>query len=216
MSGYLINTVVIESQSTPKKVLAGTLLTDSSVITAVQGAGGVVGSSTDPVLVAAAAVVVKMRSRAQNEDYLNAIMMAAYLQSLNGSSMQHVKIDVPLATIQAQTSGTPFNVGAALPANARLLRAELNVLAPITGGTITACKAFLESNASDAAGALIGGAAGSDVFTATTIFTDDTGSEPYVSRGGQQLALKITATGDTLAHATTGHLEIDLFYSVLA
>lgn len=215
MSGYLINTVWIEKDSQAYQVKAGTLVTDSTVIAAVEDAGGVLASSTDATIIAAAAVVTKMRARSQNEDLIDKIMLAAYCSSLAGAAVQHVNIDVPLATIQAETSGTPFNIGAALPANAKLINAKLNVLATITGGTITACKAKVQGGA-DTDGSIIGGAAGVDVFTAANVsFGESTGSDPYVDRSGQQLKMTITATGDTLAHATTGHLSVDVFYAVL-
>jgi hypothetical protein len=123
---------------------------------------------------------------------------------------QRLTIDVPLATIQAQTSGVAFNLGAALPANARVSGTELNVIATVTGGTISACHSTVQGG-TDAAGSLQGS---TDVFTATGTF-DTAGSDPYESRGGQQLKMTLTSVGDTLAHATTGHLSVDVFYAIV-
>lgn len=132
----------------------------------------------------------------------------------SSNDLTHVTIDIPLATIQAKTSGTPFNVGAALPTNARLVRSQINVIAAVTGGTISAVKAKLQGTGT--AGELVGGSGGVDVFAGAAVFSDvASGTELDVNRGGQQLQMTLTATGDTLAHATAGHLSVDLLYAVL-
>lgn len=216
MSGYLINTVTIENNSAPLTIKAGTLLTDSSIIAAVQAMGGMIGSAADPNIVAAAAVVAKMQGkfRAGDELVWDRIMLAAYCNTVQGQALVHVNIDIPLATIKANTSGAAFNIGAALPAGARLMRSELNVIQVLGGGASTAVVAKVQ-NTGETAGNLLGGAAGSDVHTATGTFTDiKTGTSPTVARGGQQLQATLTATGDTLANLTTGHLSVDLYYSV--
>lgn len=131
----------------------------------------------------------------------------------SSADVVHVNVDIPLATIQAETSGTAFNVGAALPANARLLRSQVNVIAAITGGSISAMKAKLQGTGT--AGELVGGAGGVDAYAGAAVFTDvASGTDLDVNRGGQQLQMTLTATGDTLAHATAGHLSVDLFYAV--
>lgn len=129
---------------------------------------------------------------------------------IDAAALQHVSIDVPLATIKAKTSGTPFNVGSALPSNARLVAAEVNVLQVVGGGAISACTSTLQAT-SETAGAVL---ASADVHGGTGV-KGALGSNPYPSRGGQQMQLTLTATGDTLANATTGHLTVDLYYAVL-
>lgn len=126
------------------------------------------------------------------------------------SEIVHTTIAVPLATIQAQTSGVAFNVGSALPANARLLRSEIVVTTPVTGGSIASAHATLQGG-SDSAGSLI---ASTDVFTGAGTFAT-AGSNAYVSRGGQQLKMTLSCTGDTLANATAGVLAVNIFYAVL-
>lgn len=126
------------------------------------------------------------------------------------SEVVRYTVDLPLATIQGKTSGAAFNLGSVLPTNARLLGCEVNVIAVITGGTISAMSATVQGG-SDAAGTIIGA---TDAYTATGVFAT-AGSNPYQSRGGQQLHMTLTATGDTLAHATAGHLSVDLFYAIV-
>lgn len=125
--------------------------------------------------------------------------------------LTHVTIAIPLATIQAKTSGTAFNIGSALPANAQLLGSAINVTTTVTGGTISACTMTVQ-NTGETAGAI---QASKSVFTATGRF-NTAGSNPYQTRGAQQLQATLTATGDTLANATTGVLAVELFYAVLA
>jgi hypothetical protein len=127
--------------------------------------------------------------------------------------VQHVTIDIPLTTIQAQTSGVPFNVGAALPANARLLAIEENTIQVLGGGSISAGTLKVQ-NTAETAGAVLGGGSGLDIHGAGTGRNAATGSNPYATRGGQQLQATIASVGDTLAHATTGHVALDLYYAV--
>ncbi len=122
----------------------------------------------------------------------------------------HAVIDIPLATIQAKTSTTPFNIGAVLPTNCQLLSTELNVIATVTGGSISACHVTV-ANTSAAAGEIM---ASSDVFTGTGL-QNHVGSNPYQTRGGQQLQAILTTVGDTLDNATTGHLSVSLFYAIV-
>lgn len=123
-------------------------------------------------------------------------------------TLQKLVIDVPLATIQAQTSGAAFNIGAALPANAKVIASELDAIATLTGtGPMTAAHATVQGSA-DTAGSLIGS---QDVFTATGFFAGADEGNPYQSRGGQQLQMTITSVGGTLAAALTGHLAVNLY-----
>lgn len=78
MSGYLLNTVTVNSPLVGSvKVKAGSLITDPALLTAIAGAGGQIGASTDAIIAAAAVVVTKQRFRGQNEDTWNSIMGSA-------------------------------------------------------------------------------------------------------------------------------------------
>lgn len=163
------------------------------------------GAGTRPY----AGVIVGVRSDGQVAVLVG--QPGAYAPVGQQGAVQHVQIDIPLATIIAQTSGTAFNIGAALPANARLLAAEVDVVATVTGGTLSAVTSTIQ-NTGETAGAI---QASHSVFAATGFF-NTAGSNPYASRGTQQLQMTLTATGDTLAHATTGHLQVNLFYVEVA
>ena len=125
--------------------------------------------------------------------------------------MFHANIAFNLAAIQALTSGTAFNVGPVLPANTRLVDYNINVPTPLSGGGATAVAITLQGG-TDAAGSLI---ASSSVFTGALAVIATVGSNPYPSRGGQQLKATLTDTGGTLAGLTAGALSVDLFYTIV-
>ena len=234
-TGVLINTTTIEVPGQgPRVVKAGSLVTDVPTANAILAMGGVFGNPSDPIIVAAQLIVQKFqgKQRAGDEKTWDSIMWAAWASSIFGAAPQHLSIPISLAQIQAETTAVAFNVGpntavppgpvvsvgtataCPLPTNAKLLRAELTVTTPITGGTLTAMTAKVQGGA-DTAGSIIGGAGGSNVFAAGGPFISDlTGSSPYASRSSQQLTMLLTATGDTLAHATAGALILDLYYTV--
>lgn len=116
-----------------------------------------------------------------------------------------------IAAIQGKTSTTAFNVGAVLPANARVVATEVLVTTPITGGTLSACTCKVGAG-TEAADAMM---AAQDVFTAAGTFSDP-GTNQVASRGGAQVKATLTATGDTLANATAGNITINVFYAVVA
>lgn len=213
-TAYLLNTVTIQKGGTSQKELAGSLIPDdASLQSALVAAGGVLAPTTDATVAAAAALAQNLhKQRGANEDALNSIMLAAAASSLTKSRPTKIAVPLALAAIQAQTSGVAFNVGSALPAGALIIDSHINVITPVTGGTLSAMNAKVQ-NTSETAGALLGNSAGTNVFAGTGI-KEDIGSNPYSARGGQQLQMTLTATGDTLAHATAGSIELDIYYVV--
>lgn len=119
----------------------------------------------------------------------------------------------PLATLQAAgaTSSATFNIGGALPSDARLMRTELEVVQVLAGGLLVAASATIQGG-SDANGTLLSSLS---VLGGTGQFSGD-GSNPYCSRGGQQITLDVTLTGATFSALTAGSLTARLFYSVIA
>lgn len=139
------------------------------------------------------------------------VLFASPLANSKGGEIVHLIVDVPLATIQALTSGTPANIGSPLPVGAQVLAYDINVLQVVAGGTI-ASAAVTVQNTGETAGALI---ASTSVFTGAAIAPKTAvGSNPQPQRGGQQLQQTLTVGGDTPNHATTGHYQIDIFYAI--
>lgn len=162
-----------------------------------------------------AGVIINVRPSGKVAVYVG--MPGAYAPESQEGSLQHLVIDVPLATIQAATSGTAFNVGAVLPANVRVMAADINVIQVVAGGSIATSAVAKVQNTGETAGSLAGGSGGANVFTGATLGPAPvTGSNPYPSRGGQQLQMTITTGAGALSGATTGHLAVDIFYVELA
>lgn len=210
---YLLNKVTIGSRI----VNPGTFYDDAINSTAnVTSAGGVLWPASDATVAAQAKVVQNAhQKRGMTAEEMQALMIVAAIASTrtgpSAEATQKLVVDVPLATIQAQTSGAAFNVGAALPASARLISAEIDVVTAISGGTLSAVTAALQGG-SDAAGSIL---AAVTVFTGAAASNSKPGSNPYPNRGGQQLKMTLTATGDTLANATAGHLSVAVFYEIV-
>jgi hypothetical protein len=205
--------VTIEEVSGPggvQLIQAGRTINDAGVQAAYTAAGGVLVLATDPVFGPQAAIVQKLRNRGANEDTCTRLMLAALYTGAQGL-LQRITVDLPLATLKTKTSTTAFNLGAALPANFRISDYDVNVIAVLAGtGPLTAATMTVQ-NTGETAGALI---ASTDIFTATGILKN-VGSDPYGSRGGQQLQATITATGGTLAALTAGHVAVDIFGAVV-
>jgi hypothetical protein len=124
------------------------------------------------------------------------------------SIVLHATVSFTLAQLQALTSGTAFNVGPVMPANARLIDYNVNVITPLAGNT---SDTITFQGGSDAAGSLI---ASTSIFTGASTPFATTGSNPYPSRGGQQLKATITG-GTALSNLTAGAISFDLFYTIL-
>lgn len=234
---YLLN--VVRTQGIV--YLPGALIDDSvTPTTPITAIGGVLWPESDATVQAQAALVSAAHSqRGMNETDMQFLMFAAAhaselaqidtidtnvatntasittlnteVASVTGLAIVRVTTAIPLVTIQAQTSGTAFNVGAVLPTNARVLAAEINVATAVSGGSLSAVTATLQGG-TDTAGSMI---ASSSVFTGAKPIIATPGSDPYTSRGGQQLKMTLTSTSDTLANATAGVLSVDVFYAVI-
>jgi hypothetical protein len=214
---YLLNTTSIVSTSTPvgipAKALAGSEFNDAvTPLAPWQAAGAIFWPSSDTVVAAAATLCQKLSAnRGQNEDALDKVMAAAAANSLlaatsgAGGTSSVVFTETAtfnLAAIQALTSGTPFNVGAALPANAVLLGAVVTWTA-ITGGGISACHLVL----GDATTA-------NDILTSTDVWTasGSVNASAFSSRPAGQVKGTLTAVGAALSAATAGAVSVALYY----
>jgi len=222
MSGYLVAHCTINYPGQGSVELkAGTLVTDPVAVAGVAAAGGVLAPGSTAIL-AAVAICNKLRGsasqagRGQNEDACDNVMMAAFTADVvSEQGIQRQTVTFALAALQALTSGTPFNLGPALPANARLLQAELLVNTALAGNTSDTVT--VQASTGDSAGAIIG-ATPINVFTGgVTNATSNgrgAGSDPYMSRGGQQIQATITG-GSALSGLSAGSLTFNLYYQVI-
>lgn len=106
------------------------------------------------------------------------------------------------------------NIGAVLPANARLVGYEVDAATLVSGGTINA--ATLSIGVTGTAAAI---GAATSVFTGATGFpktlTAGAKGYPMCNIGGAQLTATVTATAGNLSVATAGSLTVNVFYIVL-
>jgi len=96
------------------------------------------------------------------------------------------------------------------PGVSGLEMAAVAARAALTDAGIGWAEVDFAAGGSDAAGSLI---ADSTVTAGGTFATP--GTNPYPSRGSQQLKATLTATGDTLNHATAGAVTFNVFFSIV-
>ncbi len=107
-------------------------------------------------------------------------------------------------------SNATINVGAALPSNSRLLGAEINTTIALDGTGIVSAVASVQGS-TDVAGTIITGAS-----VMATGLVGINGTNQYLSRGSQQIQVKVVVTGITLDALTAGSFTVNLFYAVIA
>lgn len=98
--GYLLNSCTINSTTSgPLLMKAGTLITDPTVQAAIVSAGGQLGSASDPILIAAALIVVKMRTvRGAEEKLLDSVMLGAAAESAGSFKLTSAVLAANLAS----------------------------------------------------------------------------------------------------------------------
>ncbi len=131
---------------------------------------------------------------------------------IDGYFLGTQRIQFSLDTAALQAGGATLShqyVLGNLPGNAQLLGCEISVNQGINGIGFVSATATLEGNG-DAPGAVI---AATSVATGG-VLKAPVGSNPYVSRSGQQMLTTITLVGVNLSAITAGNLTFNLFYSL--
>lgn len=143
-------------------------------------------------------------------------LAAAYAGAAAGVALQKRTVTVAETDLTASATTQTLNIGATLPANARIVGVDMRSYTPFTGGSVSAMK--IDVGTSGDVDALI---AQADAF-ATAVdggpASMPAGVRPnktFVS-GGAQLTAKFTATGDNVVSCTAGAITIDVLFSVLA
>lgn len=119
---------------------------------------------------------------------------------------------ISLANLQGAGSVTAstFNIGAALPANARLIAGEVSVTQALNGAGIVTAVTTVQGS---------GETAGNIVASADSLTTGlkaSVGSNPYLTRGAQQITATITIVGLNLSALTAGSVTVNLFYTIVS
>lgn len=132
-----------------------------------------------------------------------------------GVSLQKRTLTVPFGSLTTAGTTQSFNIGATIPANARVLGTEAYAVTPFAGGSISAMK--LDVGEAGDAQSLIKQA---DVFAAAVDGQSNTrplGNAPNkLYAAGVQLVAKFTSTGANVNAATSGTVTIDVLFAVLA
>lgn len=199
-------------ENTASRIMTAAAASSGSTSAASSASAAASSASAANVSALAAASSATAAASSATAANTSALAAASSASSAAATVPVHVTVDVPLSTINGKSSGVAFNVGAALPANAKLIAAWINIIQVVGGGTTIASADATLQNTSETAGAILGT---TDVHSGTGKFLV-AGSNPQPDRGGQQLQLTITAVGDTLANAGTGHLAVHWLYSVIA
>ena len=133
-----------------------------------------------------------------------------------GVSLQKRSVTVGHADLTDADTSQDINIGAVLPANARILGVELHTATAFSGGTVSALK--LDVGTSGDVDALV---AQADLFAA--VVDGQAASRPngiapnkLFAAGGAQLSGRFTSTGDNLVNLSAGSITIDVLFAVLA
>lgn len=131
---------------------------------------------------------------------------------LNAAAIQRQTANFNLAALQAAGGvlTSIFNVGSPLPSPARLLSAEVITNTALAGVLLTSALATVQGG-SDAAGSIV--ASASSLATGTN---GAVGTNPYPTRSGQQITLRVTLIGINLSALTAGDITVNLFYAPTA
>jgi len=130
-----------------------------------------------------------------------------------GAGLTLVETPVGLALLQSLGAVSTFTFAiAVLPANARLLASEIEIVNTLVAPLLIGASAQTQSAVdAPAVGTILGP---TDIFSGAPLKTV-AGSNPYFSRGGQAIETKIDLNGDTFDQLTQGSLIYRLIYAVL-
>lgn len=132
-----------------------------------------------------------------------------------GMTVQKRTVTVGHADLTDADGSQDINIGAALPANSRIVGVDIHTLTAFSGGSVSAL--VVDIGSSGDVDALVDGA---DLFSAAVDggpATRPAGIRPNKTfAAGGQLTARFLATGDTLANLTAGAVTIDVLFAVLA
>lgn len=230
----LLNEVLLGGSSpgiAALKHFPGETIDDTLVPTApIVAGGGVLWPATDTVVAAAAATatVLRLRGQGQSAGLSSLLLAAAACSTLGGSGGpvlgQGGESSVGAGVIQKRTiTLTPasfagvaadtatLNIGAILPANARIISREVRIATELTGGGVASVTASV-----GVAGATTEIVNAQDVFGTSGNVPGTAGANPNpLYATASQLIVTITSTSANLDLLTAGSVTIDVMFTVL-
>lgn len=128
------------------------------------------------------------------------------------TSIQRLTQNITTSNLQdaGATASASFNIGSVLPANSRVLGVEVQVTQILAGGLLVVAVVTVKGGA-DTAGSLL---ASSTLLT--TGYYGGVGTNPYLTRGGQQLTATVTLTGALFNALSSGAFTINVFYAIIS
>lgn len=132
-----------------------------------------------------------------------------------GVSLQKRSVTVGHADLTDADTSQDINIGAALPANARILGVSIHTVTAFSGGSVSALA--LDIGSSGDADALIDGADLMATVVDGQAATRPLGIAPNkLFASSTQLVARFVSTGDNLVNLTAGTCTIDVLFCVLA
>jgi hypothetical protein len=126
--------------------------------------------------------------------------------------VQRFPVDVPLATLQAQTSGVPFSIFSvpALPSSSyKLMGAEIEIIQALAAPGLTTTQVELGNAATP--GRIIA----QTTVSGLTGFFATPGTNPFQSAAGA-IDLTVTLGVAAMAALTNGHIQVNLYFAAVS
>jgi hypothetical protein len=145
LPAVLVNSVNVQTASGSMRMRSGRTITDPITQAAVLAGGGQLAPTTDPNIVAAAAIVLKLRGRGADEATCDLVMVAAAAIGTDDELL----INTQISLTAAASTVLPAPVGKAGVFGS----AGLSLIPPVTGGAGESAVYQLKKNGSNVAGA---------------------------------------------------------------
>lgn len=154
--------------------------------------------------------VFRVDDESLNSFVLNNSILAggAFVEQFGGVRMLEASFNTNALKLAGATPVANFNIGNSLPNGARVLRSEIEVKQALSASGLTNAASGMQA-VSEPANSLV---AGGDIMAVG--FIASPGSNPYVSRGGQQLQITVKLTGANLNNLTAGSLKARVWYTL--
>lgn len=131
----------------PVVLRSGKLISDAATSAAYLAGGGQLGANTDPQIIAAAAIVVKMRNRGSDELLCDRVMIAAAASDVT----EELTFNTPISLTAASSTVQPDPLGKSGTVSA----AGLFLTPPVTGGVGESAVFQLKKNGTNVTGATV-------------------------------------------------------------
>jgi hypothetical protein len=148
LPAVLINSVNVQTASGSMRMRSGRTITDAITQAAVIAAGGQLANPADPLIVAAVAIVLKLRGRGADEATCDLVMVAA------ASNQMQEEVAINFA-LNIGVTAVPVIEPAPMGKSGTFSSAGMTVTPPIVGGAGESAVLQLKKNGGNVAGATV-------------------------------------------------------------